>query len=58
MQKWYKWLEEVKKKDEKDKGGNASAQGGANEECGGECGSLAQNHLAYNMEGRGADLGE
>ena len=32
MQKWYEWLEETKMRDEKRQyGGNASAQGGAND---------------------------
>ena len=60
MQEWYMWLEEMKKKDEKEmNGGTASAQGDANgEECGGKCGSLAQNLQAYSMEVRSADLGK
>ena len=40
-------------------GGNASAQGGANDsECGGKCRSLAQNFKAHSMVERSADLGK
>ena len=57
MQKWYNWLEEVKKKDEREKWRKTSTQGGANDqECGRKCGPLAQNLQAYSMEGERAQI--
>ena len=53
MHECYNRLEEMKKKDEKGKMEEMHQhKGGANEEeCGGKCGSLAQNLNAYSMEG-------
>ena len=45
LQKWYNWLEEMKKKDEKEKMEEMHRK------------SLAQNLKAHSMEGRGGDLG-
>ena len=60
MQKWYDWLEDMKKKDEKEKDGeDASAKGGANDqECGRQCWAFAPNHEANAMVERNTDLGE
>ena len=58
MQKWYEWLEYVKKKDDKN-GGDASAQGGEDDQkCRRKCWTSSQNHKANDVEERSTDFGE
>ena len=59
MQKWYNWLEEMKKKDEKEKMEEMHKRKMAQmiKKCGRKRGTLAQDLQAYGME-RSADLGE
>ena len=52
MQKWYTWLEKMKKKDDKEKMKEIHQHGANAQECGRQCGSLAQNLQAYSMEHR------
>ena len=58
MQKWYEWLEHMKKKDEKRKneGDASTTTGGANEQgCRRQCWISPQNHEANVVERRSAD---
>ena len=60
MQKWYNWLEEMKKKDEKEKIEEMHQHKVAQliKIAGGECRSLAQNLKEHRMEERVAYLGK
>ena len=60
MQKWFSCLEEMKKKDEKEKMEEIHQQKVAQKikKCGGKRWSLAQNLKACSMEERSADFGK
>ena len=60
MQKWYKWLEETKKRDEKEKMEEMHQHKVAQmiKSAEGSAGLFAQNHEAHSMEGRSTDPGE
>ena len=56
VQKWYEWLEHMKKKDEKENGGDASANNGKDySECRRQGWTSPQNHEATDLEGRSGD---
>ena len=58
VQKWYDWLEEMKKKDEAQKVGRSAPKRrqSNDQECGRQCGAFAQDYQAHGMERRSAFL--
>ena len=59
MQKWYEWLEKMKKDAKKKMEGNSSTQRESDDQkCGRQCWAFAQNHEAHSMERRSPDLEE